>query len=85
MYEVGWFLGPSQVLLDSKAQEEVQPYAAQAAVVNAIRTVVDQGMQQAEVMIRGPSLGRDAVLRAIRRSYTKLLPQAHTMEPQTVK
>nr|YP_010120345.1 ribosomal protein S11 [Iris ensata]QRC76874.1 ribosomal protein S11 [Iris ensata]ULG04328.1 ribosomal protein S11 [Iris ensata] len=44
------------------------PYAAQAAAVNAIRTVVDQGMHQAEVMIKGPGLGRDAALRAIRRS-----------------
>jgi len=41
------------------------PYAAQAA---AIRAVVDQGMQRAEVMIKGPGLGRDAALRAIRRS-----------------
>nr|YP_010723316.1 ribosomal protein S11 [Phalocallis coelestis]WDW26686.1 ribosomal protein S11 [Phalocallis coelestis] len=44
------------------------PYAAQAAAVNAIRTVVDQGMQRAEIMIKGPGLGRDAALRAIRRS-----------------
>nr|AGE93488.1 ribosomal protein S11 [Xiphidium caeruleum] len=44
------------------------PYAAQAAAVNAIRTVIDQGMQRAEVMIKGPGLGRDAALRAIRRS-----------------
>jgi len=35
---------------------------------NAIRTVVDQGMQRAEVIIKGPGLGRDAALRAIRRS-----------------
>ena len=35
---------------------------------NAIRAVVDQGMQRAEVMIKGPGLGRDAALRAIRRS-----------------
>ncbi|OAY74439.1 DNA-directed RNA polymerase subunit alpha [Ananas comosus] len=44
------------------------PYAAQAAAVNAIHTAVDQGMQRAEVMIKGPGLGRDAALRAIRRS-----------------
>ena len=44
------------------------PYAAQAAALNAIRTVVNQGMQRAEVMIKGPGLGRDAALRAIRRS-----------------
>ncbi|KAM6593579.1 hypothetical protein CsatA_001282 [Cannabis sativa] len=44
------------------------PFAAQTVAGNAIRTVVDQGMQQAEVMIKGPGLGRDAALRAIRRS-----------------
>nr|YP_010462874.1 ribosomal protein S11 [Primulina sclerophylla]UUJ36700.1 ribosomal protein S11 [Primulina sclerophylla] len=44
------------------------PFAAQTAAANVIRTVVDQGMQRAEVMIKGPGLGRDAALRAIRRS-----------------
>ncbi|CAL9148460.1 unnamed protein product [Musa hybrid cultivar] len=44
------------------------PYAAQATALNAIRTVVNQGMQRAEVMIKGPGLGRDVALRAIHRS-----------------
>nr|YP_010552804.1 ribosomal protein S11 [Dissochaeta divaricata]YP_010553451.1 ribosomal protein S11 [Macrolenes porphyrocarpa]YP_010553535.1 ribosomal protein S11 [Dalenia sarawakensis]QFQ44137.1 ribosomal protein S11 [Dissochaeta gracilis]QFQ44221.1 ribosomal protein S11 [Dissochaeta vacillans]UTM98100.1 ribosomal protein S11 [Macrolenes sp. 691]UTM96470.1 ribosomal protein S11 [Dissochaeta divaricata]UTM97590.1 ribosomal protein S11 [Macrolenes porphyrocarpa] len=44
------------------------PFAAQTAAGKAIRTVIDQGMQRAEVMIKGPGLGRDAALRAIRRS-----------------
>ena len=44
------------------------PFAAQTAIGNAIRTVVDQSMQRAEAMIKGPSLGRDATLRAIRKS-----------------
>lgn len=44
------------------------PFAGQTAAGNAIRTVVDRGMQRAEVMIKGPGLGRDAALRAIRRS-----------------
>lgn len=44
------------------------PFAAQTAAANAIRTVVHQGMQRAGVMIKGPGLGRDAALRAIRRS-----------------
>ncbi|MBA0803807.1 hypothetical protein Gohar_013977, partial [Gossypium harknessii] len=39
------------------------PFAAQTATGNAIRVVVD-----AEVMIKGPGLGRDAALQAIRRS-----------------
>ncbi|WVZ16147.1 hypothetical protein V8G54_009129 [Vigna mungo] len=44
------------------------PFAIQTAAENAIRTVSDQGMQRAEIMIKGPGLGRDVALRAIRRS-----------------
>nr|YP_010365497.1 ribosomal protein S11 [Pereskia aculeata]UOU85442.1 ribosomal protein S11 [Pereskia aculeata]WRH31704.1 ribosomal protein S11 [Pereskia aculeata] len=44
------------------------PFAAQTVAENAIRTVVEQGMQRAEVRIKGPGLGRDGALRAIRRS-----------------
>nr|YP_010286448.1 ribosomal protein S11 [Dracocephalum psammophilum]UKS09556.1 ribosomal protein S11 [Dracocephalum psammophilum] len=47
------------------------PFAAQTAAANAISTistVVVQGMQRAEAMIKGPGLGRDAALRAIHRS-----------------
>nr|YP_010132583.1 ribosomal protein S11 [Vicia cracca]QQD90328.1 ribosomal protein S11 [Vicia cracca] len=41
------------------------PFAAETAAENAIQTVVDRGMQRAEVRIKGPGLGRDAALRAI--------------------
>ncbi|KAG4118659.1 hypothetical protein ERO13_D11G030050v2, partial [Gossypium hirsutum] len=44
------------------------PFAAQTTVGNAIRVVVDQGRQRAEVMIKCPGLGRNATLRTIRRS-----------------
>lgn len=44
------------------------PFAAQTATGNAIQTVVEQGMQRAEVRIKGLGLGRDAALRAIYRS-----------------
>nr|YP_010964571.1 ribosomal protein S11 [Hedysarum campylocarpon]WNM89226.1 ribosomal protein S11 [Hedysarum campylocarpon] len=44
------------------------PFAAQTATGTAIRTVADQGMQRADVMIKGPGLGRDAALQTIRRS-----------------
>uniref|UniRef100_UPI0030E0DE74 ribosomal protein S11 n=1 Tax=Hedysarum flavescens TaxID=2710877 RepID=UPI0030E0DE74 len=44
------------------------PFAAQTAAGTAIRTVADQGMQRADVMIKGIGLGRDAALRAIHRS-----------------
>ncbi|KMS95161.1 hypothetical protein BVRB_011720 [Beta vulgaris subsp. vulgaris] len=43
-------------------------FVAQTSAGNAIRTVVEQGMQRAEVMIKGPGLERDAALRAICRS-----------------
>nr|YP_009169910.1 ribosomal protein S11 [Viscum album]YP_009407217.1 ribosomal protein S11 [Viscum coloratum]YP_009862087.1 ribosomal protein S11 [Viscum ovalifolium]ALD84721.1 ribosomal protein S11 [Viscum album]ASA46136.1 ribosomal protein S11 [Viscum coloratum]QKV09912.1 ribosomal protein S11 [Viscum ovalifolium] len=51
-----------------KGARKGTPFAAQTATEKAIRTVVDQGMQRAEVMIKGPGLGRDASLRSIRRS-----------------
>nr|AKG27063.1 ribosomal protein S11 [Catharanthus roseus] len=44
------------------------PFAAQTAAANVILTVVDHGMQREKDMIKGPGLGRDAPLRAIRRS-----------------
>nr|YP_008994427.1 ribosomal protein S11 [Viviania marifolia]AGV02855.1 ribosomal protein S11 [Viviania marifolia] len=48
-----------------KGRRKGTPFAAQTTMENAIRTVVDQGMQRAKVMIKGPGLGRDAALRAI--------------------
>ncbi|KAK7297241.1 hypothetical protein VNO77_48713 [Canavalia gladiata] len=51
-----------------KGKRRGTPFAAHMAARNAIRRVADQGMQRAEVMIKGPGLGRDAALRAIRRS-----------------
>nr|YP_010831890.1 ribosomal protein S11 [Caragana brachypoda]WFG50948.1 ribosomal protein S11 [Caragana brachypoda] len=59
------------------------PFAAQTAAVNVIRTVTDQGMQRAEVRIKGSGLGRDAVLRVLKRSRIRvrfvrdLSPTAH--------
>nr|AXR86859.1 ribosomal protein S11 [Parashorea macrophylla] len=51
-----------------KGRRRGTPFAAQTTAGTAIRAVVDQGMQRAEVLIKGPGLGRDAALRAIRRS-----------------
>ncbi|CAK8576747.1 unnamed protein product [Lathyrus sativus] len=43
-------------------------FAATTATGNALRTVVDQGMQRADVSIKGPGRGRDAALRVIVRN-----------------
>nr|YP_010760347.1 ribosomal protein S11 [Cuscuta pacifica]WEY30311.1 ribosomal protein S11 [Cuscuta pacifica] len=48
------------------------PFAAQTAATNAIRTAINLGMREADVLIKGPGLGRDAALRAIRRSGIRL-------------
>ena len=55
-----------------KGTRRSTPFAAQTAAGNAIRTVVDRGMQRAEVIIKGPGQGRDAALRAICRSGIRL-------------
>lgn len=50
MYGVRWSLGPLPILVDSRIQEGT-PFAAQTTARNTIRTVVDQGLQRAEVMV----------------------------------
>nr|YP_010006879.1 ribosomal protein S11 [Passiflora deidamioides]QNR05646.1 ribosomal protein S11 [Passiflora deidamioides] len=51
-----------------KGPRKGTPFAAQTAAADAIRIAMDQGMQRAKVLIKGPGLGRDAALRAIRQS-----------------
>nr|YP_010125903.1 ribosomal protein S11 [Chrysojasminum fruticans]YP_011001597.1 ribosomal protein S11 [Chrysojasminum odoratissimum]YP_011001685.1 ribosomal protein S11 [Chrysojasminum floridum]QIV67382.1 ribosomal protein S11 [Chrysojasminum fruticans]WPN86869.1 ribosomal protein S11 [Chrysojasminum odoratissimum]WPN86957.1 ribosomal protein S11 [Chrysojasminum floridum] len=51
-----------------KGPRKRTPFAAQTATADAIRPVVDQGMQQAKVKIKGPGRGRDAALRTICKS-----------------
>ncbi|GAV59080.1 LOW QUALITY PROTEIN: Ribosomal_S11 domain-containing protein/RNA_pol_A_bac domain-containing protein/RNA_pol_L domain-containing protein, partial [Cephalotus follicularis] len=62
-----------------------KPFAAQTAAGNAIRTVVDQGMQRAEVMIKGPGLERDAALRAIRRKKVTVSTSTRTLQWKCVE
>nr|YP_009160626.1 ribosomal protein S11 [Sciaphila densiflora]AKR17956.1 ribosomal protein S11 [Sciaphila densiflora] len=51
-----------------KGSRRGTPYAAQVAAKNVIHIIKARGLQRAEVMIKGPGLGRDAALRVIRRS-----------------
>nr|YP_009563728.1 ribosomal protein S11 [Isoetes yunguiensis]QAX27808.1 ribosomal protein S11 [Isoetes yunguiensis] len=48
-----------------KGAKKSTPFAAQTAAENAIRTLIDRGMGQAEVVVTGPGPGRDTALRAI--------------------
>ncbi|CAN6476558.1 unnamed protein product [Victoria cruziana] len=55
-------------------------FAAQTTIGNYTRAVVDQHIQRAEVMIKGPGLERDVALRAIHRSGI-LLNFVHDVTP----
>lgn len=51
-----------------KGTRKSTPYAATSAVEEAIKKVRDTGIKAVEVFIKGPGVGRDAALRAIRNS-----------------
>ncbi len=51
-----------------KGTRKSTPFAATSAVEEAIKKVRDTGMKAVEVFIKGPGVGRDAALRAIRNS-----------------
>nr|QGU93307.1 ribosomal protein S11 [Selaginella stauntoniana] len=56
----------------SKGAKKGTAFAAQAAAENAIRTLINQGIKRAEVVITGPGPGRDTAPRAIRGSGVAL-------------
>ena len=45
------------------------PYAARMASQNALRTAVDSGMQEVDVVVKGPGPGREAAIRALSRGF----------------
>ncbi len=51
-----------------KGTRKSTPYAATQAVEEVIKKVRDTGIKGVEVYIKGPGVGRDAALRAIRNS-----------------
>ncbi|OGH11811.1 MAG: 30S ribosomal protein S11 [Candidatus Levybacteria bacterium RIFCSPHIGHO2_01_FULL_36_15] len=51
-----------------KGTRKSTPYAATMAVEGAIKKARDTGLQSVDVFIKGPGVGRDAALRAIRNS-----------------
>lgn len=49
-----------------KGARKATPYAATIAVENIARKVISLGMRDIEVYIKGPGVGRDSALRALR-------------------
>lgn len=51
-----------------KGTRKSTPFAATQAVDEALKRAKESGLQSVEVFIKGPGVGRDAALRAIRNS-----------------
>lgn len=59
------------------------PFAARIAAQNAYRTAVENGLQEADVFVKGPGPGREAAVRALQgsgirvKSITDITPVPH--------
>jgi len=51
-----------------KGTRKSTPYAATLAAEKAIKKAKEQGLQTVDVFIKGPGVGRDAALRAVKSS-----------------
>lgn len=55
-----------------KGSRKSTPYAARLAGQNAARLAVDNGVQEVDVVVKGPGPGREAAIRAIQASGIKV-------------
>ena len=59
---ISWASGGSTGFRGSRKST---PYAARLASQNAVRTAMDNGLQEAEIVVKGPGPGREAAIRAL--------------------
>lgn len=55
-----------------KGSRKSTPYAARMAAQNAARTAQDHGMQELDVVVKGPGPGREAAIRSLQASGLKV-------------
>lgn len=55
-----------------KGSRKSTPYAARLAAQNAARTAQDHGMQELDVVVKGPGPGREAAIRSLQASGLKV-------------
>jgi small subunit ribosomal protein S11 len=66
-----------------KGARKSTPYAANVAVEDVVRRIVDKGLKTADVFVKGPGSGRDSSLRGIRnagltiQSISDVTPMPH--------
>lgn len=55
-----------------KGSRKSTPYAARLAAQNAARTAQDYGVQELDVVVKGPGPGREAAIRSLQASGIKV-------------
>lgn len=66
-----------------KGSRKSTPFAARLAMEQAVKTAKDMGLQEADVIVKGPGPGREAALRAVQtlgvtiKSITDITPVPH--------
>lgn len=55
-----------------KGSRKSTPYAARLAAQNAARTAQDHGLQELDVVVKGPGPGREAAIRSLQASGIKV-------------
>lgn len=55
-----------------KGSRKSTPYAARMAAQNAARIAQDHGMQEVDVIVKGPGPGREAAIRSLQSSGIKV-------------
>jgi small subunit ribosomal protein S11 len=55
-----------------KGSRKSTPYAARVAAEEAIRQAKDLGLQEIDILVRGPGPGREAAIRAVQGSGVKV-------------
>jgi small subunit ribosomal protein S11 len=59
---ISWASGGSTGFRGSRKST---PYAARLASQNAVRTAVDNGLREVDIVVKGPGPGREAAIRAL--------------------
>jgi small subunit ribosomal protein S11 len=67
---LSWASGGS---IGFKGSRKSTPYAAGLAARNAVRDAADNGMQEADVVVKGPGPGRESAIRSVSGAGLKIL------------
>ena len=67
---IAWASGGS---IGFKGSRKSTPYAAGLAARDAARAALDNGMQEADVVVKGPGPGRESAIRSVSGSGLKIL------------